>query len=82
MSKSHAFGRDDLPTGYRWATEHEAENWREVPGIIVVPRTVDSTGAPYVHGEADLAVPVVDCGPEGLIDSDDVVAYRESLVSS
>lgn len=44
----------DLPSGYRWATEHEMDR----PDAIVVQRTVDSTGRPYTEGEADLAVPV------------------------
>lgn len=48
----------DLPKGYRWATESETENWENVPGLIVVPRTTDSTGLPYIQGEADLAVPI------------------------
>lgn len=48
----------DLPSGYRWATADEAEDWEKVPGIIVVPRTTDANGVPYTHGEADLAVPV------------------------
>jgi hypothetical protein len=48
----------DLPEGYRWATAEECENWPNVPGIIVVPLTVDSEGKPYTQGEADLAVPL------------------------
>lgn len=51
---------NDLPSGYRWATEEECE--LIATGIdlahIVVPRSHDSIGEPYVHGEADLAVPI------------------------
>lgn len=47
----------DLPDGYRWATAEETENWENVPGIIVVPRSCDSNGTPYTQDEADLAVP-------------------------
>jgi hypothetical protein len=48
----------DLPKGYRWATSEETLDWENVPGIIVVPRTVDSNGVPYTQDEADLAVPI------------------------
>lgn len=48
--------KTDLPDGYRWATADECE--ADAPGAIVVPRTVDSNGTPYTHGEADVAVPV------------------------
>jgi hypothetical protein len=50
----------DLPTGYRWATaeETEAHAVTENPAMIVVPRTVDSSGTPYTEGEADLALPI------------------------
>jgi hypothetical protein len=48
----------DLPDGYRWATAEETEDWENVPGIIVVPRTHDASGTPYTHSEADLAVPI------------------------
>ena len=51
----------DLPAGYRWATAAETERHAGMPrglrGAIIVPRTVDSAGTPYTHGEADLAVP-------------------------
>jgi hypothetical protein len=50
----------DLPTGYRWATadETEAHMVAENPDMVVVPRTVDSSGTPYTEGEADLALPI------------------------
>jgi hypothetical protein len=48
----------DLPPGYRWAIPDEVERWDSIPGIIVVPRTVDSNGVAYTQGEADLAVPL------------------------
>jgi hypothetical protein len=50
----------DLPTGYRWATadETEAHMVTENPDMVVVPRTVDSSGTPYTEGEADLALPI------------------------
>jgi hypothetical protein len=50
----------DLPTGYRWATaeETEAHAVTENPMMVVVPRTVDSSGTPYTEGEADLALPI------------------------
>lgn len=50
---------NDLPAGYRWATEDETEqhNATGLPGAIVVPRTADSSGAPYTQDEADVAVP-------------------------
>lgn len=51
---------NDLPPGCRWATAEECENWENIPGIIVVPLTVDASGTPYTQGEADLAVPVED----------------------
>lgn len=49
---------NDLPTGYRWATEEESERHgiTPIPGAVVVPRTTDSQGRPYTDGEADLAV--------------------------
>ena len=47
----------DLPSGYRWATADETENWENVPNIIIVRRTTDANGTPYTHDEADLAVP-------------------------
>lgn len=49
---------NDLPEGYRWASEDECEGWENVSGIISVPRTFDSNGVPYTHDEADLAVPL------------------------
>lgn len=49
---------NDLPRGYRWATEFESEH--NPPDTIVVQRTADATGVPYTHGEADLAVPIVE----------------------
>ena len=52
----------DLPAGYRWADEDETEiiaaDLRAIPGAILVPRTADSTGAPYTQGEADWGVPL------------------------
>jgi hypothetical protein len=42
------------PAGYRWATEDEIDR----PDVIVVPLTVDASGTPYTHNEADLAVPI------------------------
>lgn len=47
----------DLPGGYRWATAEETEA-QNVPGAILVERTVDSTGVPYTQDEADVAVPL------------------------
>jgi len=52
----------DLPEGYRWATEEECEEItagrpRHIVHIVV-PRTVDSSGRPYTQGEADIAVPM------------------------
>jgi hypothetical protein len=44
---------NDLPTGYRWATEDETDH----PDAIPVKRTADSTGRLYTQDEADLAVP-------------------------
>jgi hypothetical protein len=46
---------NDLPVGYRWATADETE--ANLPDAIVVPRTLDSSGRPYIQGEADIAVP-------------------------
>jgi len=48
----------DLPKGYRWATAEEVE--AQMPGLIVVPRTKDSTGRPYTQGEADIAIKEAD----------------------
>lgn len=45
---------NDLPIGYRWATEDEMDR----PDAIAVKRTADSTGVAYTHGEADIAVPL------------------------
>jgi len=57
-------GANDLPEGYRWATEEETERNEEIIGAIVVKRTADSTGRPYTQDEADIAVPLecVRCG--------------------
>lgn len=51
---------DDLPAGYRWATGNETEAiaaGQEIPHLVV-PRTFDSAGTPYTHGEADIAIPL------------------------
>jgi hypothetical protein len=50
---------NDLPGGYRWATERECEEFArgERYDLIVVKRTFDSNGTPYTQDEADLAVP-------------------------
>lgn len=50
---------DDLPAGWRWATERETEAILGGANLEhrVIPRTVDSTGVPYTHDEADVAVP-------------------------
>lgn len=54
----------DLPAGYRWATEAETELYGRkpdaYPGMIVVPRTADSAGTPYIQDESDLALPLID----------------------
>ena len=60
---------NDLPAGYRWATEDETEAWGvgvRYPGERWIKRTADSTGTPYTQDEADLAVPddVIDFTPE------------------
>jgi hypothetical protein len=51
---------NDLPAGYRWATERETERHarRPILGMIVVHRTVDNDGVPYTQDEADLALPL------------------------
>lgn len=54
---------DDLPVGYRWATEDESERYAmggesALPDAIVVQRTFDSSGRLYTQNEADLAVPL------------------------
>jgi hypothetical protein len=43
-----------LPDGYRWATEGEMNRL----DAIVVHRTRDSRGLPYMQDEADIAVPI------------------------
>jgi len=49
----------DLPQGYRWATEDEAELacMGLLPQAIMVKRTHDSQGNRYAQDEADMAVP-------------------------
>jgi hypothetical protein len=54
---------EDLPVGYRWATEDECERYARagetaLPDAITVPRTFDSSGKLYTQDEADLAVPL------------------------
>ena len=49
---------NDLPAGYRWATEDETENFVQLTGAIVVKRTTDSNGVPYTQDESDIAVPI------------------------
>lgn len=51
---------NDLPSGYRWATAEECEEYAVGmhKDAIVVMRTVDSNGIPYTQGEADIAVPI------------------------
>lgn len=55
-------GEVDLPPGYRWLNERESERYgahpEDMPDVIVVRRTVDSTGVRYTQDEADLARPV------------------------
>lgn len=51
-------GEDDLPEGYRWATEEEMD----AADAIVVQRHVDSSGRLYKQGEADVAVPLTHGG--------------------
>lgn len=50
----HPADLHDLPVGYRWATEDETER----PDAILVSRSVSADGTPYIHGEADVAVPI------------------------
>ena len=45
---------NDLPAGYRWATEDEIDR----PDAIVVLRDTDVNGVKYLLGEADVAVPL------------------------
>lgn len=56
----------DLPTGYRWATGDETENWTARPDLfpfaIVVELTMDANGYRYTNGEADVAVPLLPIG--------------------
>lgn len=58
---------NDLPTGYRWATEDEAERIDREGGLgaVLVELTVDDSGYRYRNGEADWAVPI-DAGKENL----------------
>lgn len=55
----HHLADPDLPVGYRWASEVEAELYTitGLPGAVIVRRTHDSQGRPYLIHEADLAVP-------------------------
>lgn len=53
---------NDLPKGYRWATEDEVERYASdrynYPEYRIVSRTTDSSGIPYRENEADIAVPI------------------------
>jgi hypothetical protein len=57
-------GNQDLPVGYRWMTAEEVEWYMtrplgiDIPGVVGVHLTVDSTGKPYEHAEVDLAIKV------------------------
>lgn len=64
---------DDLPDGYRWATQDECEAYSvdpaAYPEIIIVTRTVDATGRPYTEGESDIAIKI------GLMPYDKAISY-------
>jgi hypothetical protein len=64
---------DDLPDGYRWATQDECEIYSMDPAghpeMIIVTRTVDASGRPYTEGESDIAIKV------GLMPYDEAISY-------
>lgn len=71
----------DLPTGYRWATADETESWTTIPGALLVQRTADSDGQPYMTGTCDVAVPQTEWTTEEAKRDFEVLAFAAPYVA-